>query len=76
MPVLPSAISWVAARTSERILRYRNVLKLRFQILRTVLPNPDLSAGIDLFKTARDNSDESSFTSKRLGVGVRFRRNQ
>ena len=32
----------------------------------------NLSAGIDLFKTARDNSDESSFTSKRLGAGVRF----
>lgn len=32
----------------------------------------DLSAGIDLFKTERDNSDESSFTSKRTGAGLRL----
>ena len=31
----------------------------------------DISAGVDLFKQERDNSDESSFTSKR--IGVRFR---
>ena len=32
----------------------------------------DISAGIDLFKSERDNTDESSFTSKRLGVGLRL----
>lgn len=32
----------------------------------------DLSAGIDLFRTERDNSDESSFTSKRVGFGLRL----
>jgi len=32
----------------------------------------NLSAGVDLFKLERDNSDESSFTSKRLGVGFRL----
>ena len=32
----------------------------------------DISAGVDLFKQERDNSDESSFTSKRLGVGFRL----
>ncbi|MFL2542384.1 MAG: outer membrane protein assembly factor BamA [Candidatus Latescibacterota bacterium] len=32
--------------------------------------NKDLSAGIDLFKSEKDNTDESSFTSKRLGIGL------
>jgi len=32
----------------------------------------DVSAGIDLFRTERDNSDESSFTSKRFGFGLRL----
>lgn len=32
----------------------------------------NISAGVDLFKTERDNSDESSFTSKRMGVGLRI----
>ena len=32
----------------------------------------DVSAGVDLFKQERDNSDESSFTSKRIGVGFRL----
>ena len=32
----------------------------------------DISAGVDLFRTARDNTDESSFKSKRLGTGVRL----
>ena len=31
----------------------------------------DISAGIDLFRTQRDNSDESSFTSERVGFGLR-----
>lgn len=31
----------------------------------------DMSAGIDLFKTRSDNSDQSSFTSNRIGFGVR-----
>jgi outer membrane protein insertion porin family len=32
----------------------------------------DVSAGVNLFKTERDNSNESSFTSKRLGVGFQL----
>ncbi len=32
----------------------------------------DLSAGVDAFRTRRDNSDESSFTSDRVGFGLRF----
>lgn len=32
----------------------------------------DVSAGIDLFRTERDNTDESSFTSKRFGFGLRL----
>ena len=31
----------------------------------------DMSAGLDLFKTQSDNSDQSSFTSNRIGFGVR-----
>ena len=34
--------------------------------------NKDLSAGIDLFKSESDNTDESSFTSNRLGIGLRL----
>ncbi len=32
----------------------------------------DISAGVDLFNSERDNTDESSFTSKRLGLGLRL----
>jgi outer membrane protein insertion porin family len=32
----------------------------------------DMSAGFDLFLSERDRSDESSFSSKRVGGGIRF----
>ena len=32
----------------------------------------DVSAGLDLFKRLRDNSDESSFTSEQIGIGFRL----
>lgn len=32
----------------------------------------DMSAGVDLFRSARDNLDESSYRSKRVGAGLRL----
>ena len=32
----------------------------------------NISAGVDLFKTERDNTDESSFTGRRTGAGLRL----
>ena len=60
------------ARTFEQSLRLQRTQNFDFGFTEPYFLDKDLSAGIDFFQDGTDNSDESSFTSKRLGVGVRF----